>query len=384
MAQGAIYQTFDTDTLIRTIADVIHNIDPRDVPLVSMLGLNNDFQLTNKGNHKYEWLTDTLRVRAGQAAEAIDGSETEIDVDDSSLFKPGDVVLVDSEKMWISAVNTTASPNTITVTRGWGSTSATTHADDSAITYLYSARLEGDDSDDAPYTNPAALYNEAQILHWEVEVTGSEEISPRYGIPDQLAYQMAKAIGGGGRSGGRAKAGDLLIDLEKTFFYGERVARVGKTTAGAMGGFKTFVTSEVTDALSAELTYDMLMDSMQGAWENGGTPDCIVTSAAQKRKIGRLFDGFRQMTRQDDHGGFTIDYIETDFGTLDVVMDRWCPAGELYIVQKDTCGWITYRDWQVDELAKTGDYIEMQIVGEFGFVVTNEGANAYIHTLATS
>lgn len=384
MAQGPILTDSMTNTLRLTVNDVIYNIDPKDTPMVSMLGLNNNFMLESFGNHKYEWIVDTLRVRAGQAAEAIDGSETEIDVDDATLWKPGDVVKVDDEKMWISAVDTTSSPNTITVTRGWGSTSAATHDDDSAITYLFSARLQGADSNDSPWTAPTRQYNYSHIMHWEVEVTGSEETSQRYGIADQVAYQLTKAIGGGGRSGGAAKAGDLLIDMENTFFHGERIQRTGKTVAGAMGGFETFVTTNVTNAASAELDYDMLNDLMQDVWNQGGKPDCLIVNGTQKRKISRLFDGFRQMNRQDDRGGFVIDYIETDFGAIDVVLNRWCPTDRVYCIQKDTMGWNTLRPWDFKELGTKGDYTEIQIVGEFGFVVTTENANGYIHTLATS
>lgn len=383
MAQGAIYQTFDTDTLRDTIRTVIDNIAPRDTPVLALLGTGNDFKLEYKGNHKYEWLTDTLRVRTGTlGANIADTSTTSVTLTDASKLKPGDVIEVGTEYLWIGAVNTTTNVATGCI-RGWGGTTAATHTSGDTWTYKYSARLEGATSDDSPYTNPSRLYNEAQIMHFEIEVTGSEEISPRIGIADQFAYQIAKVLGGRGQGSG----GDLLIDLNNTFYYGKRVSRVGKTTAGAMGGIETFVTTNVKDAsslTSGVLTYELILDLMQDQWAAGGMPTHLIMNATQKRKLERLFDGFRTMEQSSTKGGFAIQVLDTDFGSPQIVLDRWCPSDRIYSVQKDTMGWITYRDWFMEELGKVGDFKEMQIIGEFGFVCINEEANGYIKSLATS
>lgn len=382
MAQGSIFQTFDTDTLREAVRNAIDNIAPRDTPLINLLGTKNTFQIENLGKHKYEWLADTLRVRTGTVDNSgSTGTGTSFTIDDASKLKPGDVIKINSEKIWVGAVNTTT--NVISsLVRGWGSTSAADHADASAWTYLFSARLEGAVSDDSPYTNPTRDYNYAQIMHFEIEVTGSEKISPRYAdANDMMAYQMAKAIGGRGTSGG-----DMFIDLNNTFYHGERVERVGKSTAGGMGGYKTFVTTHAKNATTLTggvLTWDMLMDTLQGQWASGGMPTHLVMNATQKRKLQDLYLGFRQMSSSETSAGFMINKIETDFGTLDIVLDRWAGTDEIYIPQQGTLGWMTLRDWDVTELGTVGDFEEIQIVGEFGFVVINEAANAYIYNLNT-
>jgi len=62
-------------------------------------------------------------------AEALDATETAIDVDDGTEFKIGHTILVDSEQMFISGIST----NTLTVTRGVNDTTGATHSDDAAI-----------------------------------------------------------------------------------------------------------------------------------------------------------------------------------------------------------------------------------------------------------
>lgn len=56
-------------------------------------------------------------------AEALDASETGIDVSSGAAFAVGQTILIDSEQMYISAIAT----NTLTVTRGVNGTAAATH-----------------------------------------------------------------------------------------------------------------------------------------------------------------------------------------------------------------------------------------------------------------
>jgi len=64
-----------------------------------------------------------------QLNEALDASETGVDVDDGSVFKVGQTIQVDSEQMYISGKST----NTLTVTRGYNGSTAATHTDNEYI-----------------------------------------------------------------------------------------------------------------------------------------------------------------------------------------------------------------------------------------------------------
>jgi hypothetical protein len=61
--------------------------------------------------------------------EALDSSETGVDVDDASIFSIGTTIQVDSEYMYISG----KSGNTLTVTRGYGGTTAAAHSDNAIV-----------------------------------------------------------------------------------------------------------------------------------------------------------------------------------------------------------------------------------------------------------
>lgn len=394
--QGQINSFADTVTTRRTIANMVHFIDPRDVPCISYFGTKNQtrFNMLDWPNHKYAWLLDTLRVRTATLAEAMDTTETGMDVSSGQgiRFKPGDVWQSDEtdELLWVDSIST----DTVTVVRNWaaaqggsqgtatsGITTATT------LTYKFSARLEGDDSDPSHWVTPTEEYNYSQIMHAELRASGSElDATTRYGIADSLDYQLKKLLGGAGAGGGKqGRAGDLMIDLENTFFNGQRVQR-SSTVAGAMGGFPYFVTTNVdsNSGTARPLTQDMLENVLQDIWAAGGQPDVIICNAFQKRMISSFYAGSVRTERSERTGGVVINTIETEFGNYDVMLNRRADSDKLFIAQKDKIGWVTLRDWAIKPLAESGDYTKKEITGEFGFVVVNENAHGIIKDLTTS
>ena len=90
-------------------------------------------QTVAANDNLYLYLNDTITASGSLAAEAIDGSETLIDVDDAAHFSVGDVILLDAELMYVGGTTEATSPEKITVVRGYGSSAAATHADDTII-----------------------------------------------------------------------------------------------------------------------------------------------------------------------------------------------------------------------------------------------------------
>ena len=66
-------------------------------------------------------------VDASGANEAIDGSETGIDVDDVAFYKRGDLIRIDDEIMEVTALSAADGAGTLTVIRGTHGSTATTH-----------------------------------------------------------------------------------------------------------------------------------------------------------------------------------------------------------------------------------------------------------------
>ena len=79
-------------------------------------------------------------------AEALDDSETDIDVDDGTDFAQGNVIQVKDERMFVTGI----SSNTLTVTRAYDGTTAVTH-DDNTVVYIVGTTA-------AAYTHGKTVY----------------------------------------------------------------------------------------------------------------------------------------------------------------------------------------------------------------------------------
>ena len=126
-----------------------------------------------------QWSGTTSSALSTTLAEALDNSETAIDVtDETGMNTANDVVLVGSELMLVSA---TTDDNTMTVTRGHSGTSATTHDNGSLVRLATGNTLSTDDfvgwGSAASITVPGA-----QIRLWSHDNFGEDLlINPRDG-----------------------------------------------------------------------------------------------------------------------------------------------------------------------------------------------------------
>lgn len=389
MAQVGMNTTYDnTGGAIRVIGDPIKFIDPVEAPCLSFFGTTNEKKFgldpwPSRGvSSKYEWQEQEMSPRSGTLNEADDGSETALDLQsgEGSYLRTGHVIKVGDELMWVASVAT----DTITVIRGWGTSTAAAHDDDTAWEIVGTSSVEGSDFVTGHRSEPTQPYNYRQIIKEAVTISGSREVGGDYGIPDVLARQIAMLIGGGNGFGSKGKAGTLSILLAKTFYHGTRLVGTA-ALAGGMGGVDTFVTTNVTAMGGAALTREVIDDAVEDCWLAGGSPETIVCNSWPKRKMASFFEGTIRTDRTETTGGSHITRYETAMGIgMDVVLDRWCPANKMYILEKDRIGWVTYRPFAIYDRASTGDYMVKDVLGEFGFVVQNEKAHAIISGFSTT
>lgn len=380
MATGIRGTYTDTTIAKRSIIDAIDMLAFKEAPLLKLFGLNNQtkFRLLNWPRTKYEWLTDTMSPVATTINDSggISDSDTSLIVTDSTIFKEGDIIQIDSEQMYVSAVNTTT--HTLTITRNFNSAGAATHADTTAVYLRFPARLEAADYDLGHTTVTANPYNYTQIFSEAVSVSGSEAVNQEYGIDDQMAYQLAKLWTNGG------SAGKIPQLIENTFYYGAR-NQGSASTPRSMGGFTTFVTTNTNDLSGAVLTMEPIHDMVQAIVLAGGNPDTLLCSMFVQRKLTSMYEDKYWTTRTEDIGGpVSIRTLHTDFADLDVIWDRRCPTDYMYILQKEKMGWITYRPFEIKDYETSGDYFVKEVIGELGFVLLTEGAHGYIYNFDTT
>lgn len=366
----------DATAQARAISDVISMIDPRDTPLLAKLGLDgarDKFKL-NLDGFKIEILEDSLDPLEDAINDVAgwNGSDTTaLTVDDASKFQDGFVIMVETEKMVVKSVDT-ANNQLEVYARGFGDTSAETHADDVVITIIGMARLEGDDADYGPILDITAPYNYTSIFQKAIKVSGTLQAISQHGIDDEFIYQANKAVP------------HLLRLVERMAFYGERVQGSANSPRSA-GGLGIFITDNVVAAggAIAKSHVDSLMEEII---MDGGYPDLLVMNPRVANDLRGLLDSSSFVRVSQDENKLGVDAIErvmTQYGELELVMDRWCPADTAYVLQSDKVGFYSLRNFESYELARSGDSLKGEVVGEFSILVANDKAHGKITGITT-
>lgn len=368
---GVLNSYLDTALNKRVVSDRILMQDPYDIPTYLALGENAaKFSFANPISTKVEWIEraypaiDDLTDASLTSATNV----TQFTPDDIGLYQVGQVLKIDNELLWVSAVSTT-----LTVTRAFGGTTAATHANDSAIKICGIARLEGADAGNSPQLVHSTGYNYTQILQKSVFITGTNKVMPKVADYDPWDDEIDAAME------------ILMLQLNRLPFYGGRAIGSASTPRGA-GGLTTFISTNLQAMSSAALTAKLLEDKLQACYDNGGDPDVIITTAWNKRKLNDLYGDRFYREADKKYENFMIDYLENPISgkPVKVIVDRAVPAGTLAILSSDQAGFVALRPFFFEELAKSGDAQKGQVVGEYTFVLANEMHHALMTGLSTT
>jgi len=364
----------DSTPHARVISDVIQMIDPRDTPLLSRLGLDgarNKFNLKLNG-YKIELLEDELDPLETTAnnGTTIGAADTSFEVTDATVFQDGHVILIDAEYMVVKSAD--ADSNLVEVySRAYGGTNAT-HAADAAIQIVGMARLEGDDADFGALVEVSAPYNYTSIFQKAVQVSGTQQVIAQHGIEDEFIYQANKAVP------------HLLRLVERAAFHGVRSAGAAASPR-SMGGLDTFISSNVVAAGGgiAKADVDALMEEI---FMQGGHPDLLVMNPRVANDLRALLDNssFVRVNQAETRFGLNaMEKVITQYGELELLMDRWCPPTSAYAIQSSKIGFYILRSFEMKDLARSGDSVKGEVVGEFSLIVANEKAHGRITGITT-
>lgn len=166
------------------------------------------------------------------------------------------------------------------------------------------------------------------------------------------------------------------------------------------GGASLEVTAAGTDHAtrqvleSAALTEDALLNLMQDVYDEGGIHEeetaTLMVNSWNKRQLTKIFvtqGGYRQNSR--NVGGVAVDTIITDFGELNVMLNRHMPNGAIQVVSLEQCAPVFLEIpgkgfLFAEPLGKRGAYDDAQIYGEVGLKYGNEKAHGVLLGLKAS
>lgn len=230
-------------------------------------------------------------------------------------------------------------------------------------------KLEGAEAGDPIKSNRSTLSNLCQIIEKVSQVSGTAQALNPKGIGKSFEAEIA----------------DRLIetkrDLEWYFLNGTLTAG-DDTTPRQMNGLVNLVNSNnVVDATEG-LTETLMLDAMQKMWDHGSQGEYFTfVNAGTKRLINSLIktDGnIRINTTQGLNQvlGITVQKIESDFGTLNLVLDRHMNAKTMLIVDLDQVEIAELRGTFFEMLPKSGDYFKGHILNESTIKLLNSYSGA--------
>lgn len=140
------------------------------------------------------------------------------------------------------------------------------------------------------------------------------------------------------------------------------------------------------------LTSDHVNDLLQMAYDNGGLSEqataTLLVNSIQKRAITKAYAGaygqFQETSR--NVGGVNVTTVVTDFGTLNVMLDRHMPQDTIAAVSLEQLMPVFLAIpgkgvFFEEALAKTGASDKVQLYGEIGLKWGNERAHAVMNGL---
>lgn len=156
----------------------------------------------------------------------------------------------------------------------------------------------------------------------------------------------------------------------------------GGNTTGSTVSYASAVVAGQTDGTTSTSTVVLadITAAAELAWLDGGEPDVIIASSAQKKYIDALAS---LATRTVEVGrteplsiSNTANIIVTSFGTFKVVMSRYLNRTTTYLLQMDKWALGQLRPPKVTDIAKTADADNKVIIGEYTLIARNPNSSA--------
>ena len=259
------------------------------------------------------------------------------------------------------------------------------------------AKVEGATISYPTLTSTTKVGNYTQISSKACQVSATDDAVNLAGRNTELAYQVAKS------------AKELKRDMENALLSNVAAAAGDATTARALGGVVTWMTSNVsagtggsgagsgairTDGTQRAFTETLLRSTLKTTWDTGGNPNVIMLNGFNKQKLSFFTGGATRFDKAEDKRLMTsIDVYESDFGTMQVIPNRWIRKAnatankrgqDVLLLEMDFWSVSFLRDFKLQNPAQTADADQRFLGVEYTLEAKNEGSSGLITDVTTS
>ena len=255
-------------------------------------------------------------------------------------------------------------------------------------------QVEGDEVAFNAMIATTRVGNRTQISRKAVIVSGTLEAVSKAGRNNEMAYQISKA------------SKELKRDMETTLLLNQAPVTGNDTTARKLAGIETWIATNTNKASAGSptpadptgdgtdvrvvgtqraFTEAQLKDVVKKCWDSGGDPSMIMLGSFNKQKLSGFTGGSTRFDPAENKRLVaSVDIYESDFGALTAVPNRFQQARSAYVLQPDMWAVSFLRDFQLADLAQSGDAQKKFLLAEYTLESRNQAASGGIFDLTTS
>ena len=304
------------------------------------------------------------RTRWVRAAEAMDASETGLDVAASEVFRVGDIILMDDERMYVSAL---ASATSLTVVRGYVGSTAATHNDNAWIKILFQKQTEHGSSGTPIQTDYTTQENHVQIFKEAYGESNTSKATKRRG-PSQLSEERARVLE------------SLRRDQEQMVVWGKkRIERSSGVITRYSGGLDEFVSTNRID-LEGALELGDIGYIINQSTRFGSSKKLWFVGRDALYQLSSLGLDFVQIDQATSVLGMSVKRVRGPHGEFSLIEHRDfenAHGGRIMIVDPRHVAMAVLRKMKHESNIQDNDVdgVKHQFIGEMGLWLDTEKAH---------
>jgi hypothetical protein len=316
----------------------------------------------------HSWMEDSLNANSATSLATADGvidaSATTLIVASGqgvrfrigTLFK--DKAAGKTEVIQVTAVST----DTLTIVRGYGSTTGETHGTGTTafeIQIISHTNQEGQDPNADTSKVRTKVSNIVQIFQYGINISATMRAVMQAGVADEFTFQVARRLM------------EAMRELDSTLVAGIKSASAGSDSVyRSMGGIIEFASQSGGNVTTTteSLTLSVVNNMCKDIWDDGGVPNFLLVGGKQKRAVSAFDQSARRSVYDTNVAGYVVDRVITDLGfILDVIVDPWVPDDVAVVGDLNKVRVMPLRNsaMRAEDLAKTGSASKAQIYGEY-------------------
>ena len=357
MAKVGQITTYDVVENIIDFSDILNEKKMPSTPLLNKIGILNEPVYSTT----YQWYDEAFPILntavketyTALTANGVLKVDSTVGIMVNSIIKVGNVLYRVTE--------VTNATNNLKVTPILGAVADQDHEVGDIVTIVSNSAIEGADYEDGHYNPLIERENYTQIFKDYVKITGTQDAVRRKVRGAILAQEID------------SKMKRLRVMLERAAWLGIRTKPGNNNAPRLMGGIDWFITNEngievVAPASLANTTFEevfkdllrLIYDvrgSVNEAWMNPVTMEYFLALGED----AFLIDQF------SEQAGRNVKTYVSQYGETTLNMSPDIPPNVIYVVDTSNIKIrpLVNRQFQFEELAKTGDSVKGQLIGEY-------------------